>query len=50
VTLDGVRIEPPNLPTDAPRPVIFEAFRHYSLPGSSNMACTVIQALGDRKG
>jgi len=35
-------------PTDAPRPVIFEAFHHYSLPGSSNMACTVIQALGDR--
>jgi hypothetical protein len=35
-------------PTDAARPVIFEAFHHYSLPGSSNMACTVIQALGDR--
>jgi hypothetical protein len=35
-------------PTDASRPVIFEAFHHYSLPGSSNMACTVIQALGDR--
>ena len=35
-------------PTDAPRPVIFEAFHHYSLPGSENMACTVIQALGDR--
>jgi hypothetical protein len=34
--------------TDPPRPVIFEAFHHYSLPGSSNMACTVIQALGDR--
>jgi hypothetical protein len=34
--------------TDAPKPVIFEAFHHYSLPGSSNMACTVIQALGDR--
>jgi len=36
------------LPTHAPMPVIFEAFHHYSLPGSSNMACTVIQALGDR--
>ena len=35
-------------PTDAPRPVIFEAFHHYGLPGASNMACTVIQALGDR--
>jgi hypothetical protein len=35
-------------PTDAARPVIFEAFHHYSLPGASNMACTVIQALGDR--
>jgi len=34
-------------PTDAPRPVIFEAFHHYSLPGAENMACTVIQALGD---
>ena len=34
--------------TDAARPVIFEAFHHYSLPGASNMACTVIQALGDR--
>ena len=34
--------------TDAVRPVIFEAFHHYSLPGASNMACTVIQALGDR--
>lgn len=33
---------------DAPRPVIFEAFHHYGLPGASNMACTVIQALGDR--
>jgi hypothetical protein len=35
-------------PTDAARSVIFEAFHHYSLPGASNMACTVIQALGDR--
>ncbi|MGH7469733.1 MAG: hypothetical protein ACRENP_17425 [Longimicrobiales bacterium] len=35
-------------PTDAPRPVIFEAFHHYGLPGSESMACTVIQALGDR--
>jgi len=35
-------------PSDAPRPVIFEAFHHYSLPGAENMACTVIQALGDR--
>ena len=35
-------------PTDAPRPVIFEAFHHYGLPGSSNLACTVIQALGDQ--
>lgn len=34
--------------TDAPKPVIFEAFHQYSLPGASNMACTVIQALGDR--
>ncbi len=35
-------------PSDAARPVIFEAFHHHSLPGSSNLACTVIQALGDR--
>ena len=42
VDLSGVKA------ADAPRPVIFEAFHHYSLPGSSNMACTVIQALGDR--
>ena len=35
-------------PTDAPRPVIFEGFHHYGLPGSESMACTVIQALGDR--
>jgi hypothetical protein len=34
--------------SDAAKPVIFEAFHHYSLPGSSNMACSVIQALGDR--
>jgi hypothetical protein len=34
--------------TDAPRPVMFEAFHHYGLPGSESMACTVIQALGDR--
>jgi hypothetical protein len=34
--------------TDAPRSVIFETFHHYGLPGASNMACTVIQALGDR--
>lgn len=33
---------------DAPRPVIFEAFHHYGLPGAHNMACSVIQALGDR--
>ena len=35
-------------PTEPPRPVIFEAFHHYGLPGSENLACTVIQALGDR--
>ena len=35
-------------PTDAPRPVIFETFHHYGLPGSESMACSVIQALGDR--
>ena len=35
-------------PTDAPKPVIFEAFHHYGLPGSESMACSVIQALGDR--
>jgi hypothetical protein len=35
-------------PTDAPHPVIFEAFHHFSLPGAENLACTVIQALGDR--
>ncbi|MGH7459512.1 MAG: hypothetical protein ACREMA_00610, partial [Longimicrobiales bacterium] len=35
-------------PADAPRPVIYEAFHHYGLPGSENMACTVIQTLGDR--
>src|SRR5262245_8153269 len=31
-----------------PRPVIFEAFHHYGLPRPESMACTVIQALGDR--
>jgi hypothetical protein len=35
-------------PTDPPRSVIFEVFHHYGLPGSESMACTVIQALGDR--
>jgi hypothetical protein len=35
-------------PTDSPKPVIFEGFHHYGLPGSESMACTVIQALGDR--
>lgn len=35
-------------PTDAPKPAIFEAFHHYGLPGSESMACSVIQALGDR--
>ena len=35
-------------PTDPPRPVIFETFHHYGLPGSESMACSVIQALGDR--
>jgi hypothetical protein len=35
-------------PTDPAQPVIFEAFHHYGLPGAWNMACTVIQALGDR--
>jgi hypothetical protein len=34
--------------TDAPRPVIFETFHHHGLPGSESMACSVIQALGDR--
>ena len=34
--------------TDPPSPVLFEAFHHYTLPGASNMACTVIQDLGDR--
>jgi hypothetical protein len=34
--------------TDPPRPVIFEAFHHYGLPRPESMACTVIQALGDR--
>jgi hypothetical protein len=35
-------------PTDAPRPAIFESFHHDGLPGSESMACSVIQALGDR--
>jgi hypothetical protein len=35
-------------PTDVPRPLIFEGFHHYGLPGSESMACSVIQALGDR--
>jgi len=34
-------------PSDPPRPVIFEAFHHRGLPGPENLACTVIQALGD---
>jgi hypothetical protein len=47
---------PPTQPVDfsslksasAPKPAIFESFHHYGLPGSESMACTVIQALGDR--
>jgi hypothetical protein len=35
-------------PADTARPVIFESFHHYGLPGSESLACTVIQALGDR--
>jgi hypothetical protein len=35
-------------PTDPLRPVIFETFHHYGLPEAPSMACTVIQALGDR--
>jgi hypothetical protein len=34
--------------TETARPVIFETFHHYGLPGSESMACSVIQALGDR--
>jgi hypothetical protein len=35
-------------PKDPPRPVIFEAFHHHGLPRPESMACSVIQALGDR--
>jgi hypothetical protein len=34
--------------TEAPRAAVFEAFHHYGLPGSTNLACSVIQTLGDR--
>ena len=34
--------------SDPPMRVIYEGFHHYGLPGSESMACTVIQALGDR--
>jgi hypothetical protein len=32
----------------SPAPVLFEGFHHYGLPRAENMACTVIDALGDR--
>lgn len=35
-------------PTDAPAPIIYEAFHHYGLPHTESMACSVIEALGDR--
>jgi hypothetical protein len=51
-TLPATGVRATNLssvkPTDAPKPAIFEAFHHYGLPGSESMACSVIQALGDR--
>ena len=33
---------------DGPFPIIFEAFHHAGLPRPQDLACTVIQALGDR--
>ncbi|HSR43360.1 MAG TPA: hypothetical protein VLL48_14325, partial [Longimicrobiales bacterium] len=32
----------------APAPVVFEAFHHYGLPRAEDLACTVIDAFGDR--
>jgi len=32
----------------AAAPVIFEGFHHYGLPRAENLACTVIEAFGDR--
>jgi hypothetical protein len=34
--------------SDQPAPVLYEAFHYYGLPGTQDMACTVIEALGDR--
>lgn len=35
-------------PGAGPYPVIYEAFHYYRLPNFHNLACTVIQALGDK--
>jgi hypothetical protein len=35
-------------PEDPPAPILYEAFHHYGLPATVDMACTVIDALGDR--
>jgi hypothetical protein len=34
--------------SSAPSLVFFESFHHYGLPGSENLACTVIEEYGDR--
>jgi hypothetical protein len=33
---------------DGPYPLAYEAFHYLSLPNSRDLACTVIQALGDK--
>ncbi|HKV23621.1 MAG TPA: hypothetical protein VJN93_03430 [Candidatus Acidoferrum sp.] len=35
-------------PQDGPLPVVYESFHYYPLPNSRDLACTVIQALGDK--
>lgn len=35
-------------PQDGPLPVVYESFHYYPLPDSRDLACTVIQALGDK--
>jgi hypothetical protein len=35
-------------PVDVSAPVLYETFHHYGLPRTQDMACTVIEALGDR--
>ena len=51
-TLSGVRNPEVDLsaakPQDGALPVVYESFHYYPLPNARDLACTVIQALGDK--